>query len=184
MTSEAGAQYRRRADAFERLIADTPPERWSAPSPCAGWTASDVVAHVTDWSATVLKERCGIDEAPLFAESGSPLEAFRTTRAVVQAVLDDPGTPAPVATYLQWGISFDLPQHGWDLAMATGQDPTIAPEELELLWGSGDPDEFEKAFGWQRAQGWYGPVVPVPEDAPLQDRVLGRLGRDPHWRAA
>lgn len=52
-----------------------------------------------------------------------------------------------------------------------------------LLWGSGDPEQFEKAFGWQRTKGWYGPVVAVPADAPLQDRVLGLLGRDPHWIA-
>lgn len=181
--SGAGDQYRRRADAFERLIASAPADRWSAPSPCAGWSASDVVAHVTDWSAQVLKERAGIEGVPLFADFDAPLEAFQATRAVVQALLDDPDTPAGVLTYVQWGISFDLPQHGWDLAMATGQDSTIAAEEVELLWGSGDPDEFEKALGWQRVQGWYGPAIPVPDDAPLQDRVLGRLGRDPNWTA-
>ena len=60
---------------------------------------------------------------------------------------------------------------------------TLRPEELELLWGSGDPEAFERAFGWQRANGWYGLPVAVPEDAPLQDHVLGVLGRDPNWTA-
>ena len=27
----------------------------------------------------------------------------------------------------------------------------------------------------------FGPEVKVPEDAPLQDRLLGLLGRDPAW---
>lgn len=57
------------------------------------------------------------------------------------------------------------------------------PAEVELLWGSltGDPANWE----WQRANGWYAPPVPVPADAPLQDRVLGLLGRDPArgWHA-
>jgi uncharacterized protein (TIGR03086 family) len=181
--TDAAAEYRRRADAFERLVAGTPPDRWTSPSPCAGWTASDVVAHVVDFSAQVLLERAGINDAPRFADFDGPLDAFRATRAVVERLLDDPATAPQVATYVQWSISFDLPQHGWDIAMATGQDPTIAPEELELLWGSGDPDAFERAFGWQRANGWYGPAIEVPEDAPLQDRVLGVLGRDPHWSA-
>jgi len=179
----AAAEYRRRADAFESLVASTPADRWISPSPCAGWTAEDVVAHVVDFSAQVLQERAGIDDAPRFADFDSPLDAFRATRAAVQRLLDDPGTATELATYVRWSLGFDLPQHGWDLAMATGQDATIAPEELAIIWGSGDPEAFEKAFGWQRAQGWYGPPIAVPEDAPLQDRVLGVLGRDPHWSA-
>lgn len=31
-----------------------------------------------------------------------------------------------------------------------------------------------------RQMGVYGPAVPVPDDAPLQDRLLGLVGRDPH----
>jgi uncharacterized protein (TIGR03086 family) len=181
--TNAAAQYHRRADAFERLIAGTPEDRWAAPSPCTGWTASDVVAHVVDFAADVLRERAGIDGAPRFADFAAPLDAFRATRAVVGRLLEDPATAPEVATYVQWSLSFELPQHGWDLASATGQDATIASEELELLWGSGDPDAFESAFGWQREKGWYGPPVAVSTDAPLQDRVLAVLGRDPNWTA-
>ena len=79
--SQAGAQYRRRAAAFERLIEATTSERWSAPSPCVGWTAADVVAHVCDWSAQVLSERAGVADAPLFAQFDTPLEAFRVRLA-------------------------------------------------------------------------------------------------------
>lgn len=181
--TEVAAEYRRRAGRFEGLVAGTTAERWGSPSPCVGWTAADVVAHVVDFSAHVLHERAGVAGAPRYAEFETPLDAFRAARAAVEQVLDDPGTQDDVATYIKWSLSFDLPQHGWDLAMATGQDATIAPEELEIIWGPGDPEAFERAFGWQRAQGWYGAPVPVPEDAPLEDRVLGFLGRDPHWRA-
>ena len=52
-------------------------------------------------------------------------------------------------------------------------------DEVEFLWTSltGVP----KVWDWQRSNGWYGPPLPVPEDAPLQDRVLGLLGRDSRW---
>jgi uncharacterized protein (TIGR03086 family) len=180
LTSELAKAYDRRAEAFEALIAGTPPERWSSPSPCRGWLARDVVSHVVDFSAQVLGDK-GFERPPRYADFDTPLAAFRATRNVVLRVLDDPTTPPKVAGFLHWSISFDLPQHGWDLAMASGQDPTMDADEVDLLWGSlnGDPANWE----WQRANGWYGPPVPVPEDAPLQDRVLGLLGRDPHWRS-
>ncbi len=177
--TEAGDQYRRRADRFEALIGGAALERWASRSPCEGWLARDVVAHVVDYSAQVLREKAGVPDAPAFADYDDPATAFRATRQVIQSVLDDPGTPPKVATHLVWSLSFDLPQHGWDLAAATGQDPTMDPEEVELLWGSlnGDP----RSWDWQRARGWYGTPVPVPADAPIQDRVLGLLGRDPSW---
>ncbi len=177
--TELGDIYRTRADAFAALIAGTPPERWSSPSPCASWLAGDVVAHVVDYSGLVLRERAGVAEAPAFADFTEPAAAFAATRAVIEGVLDDGATPRKVASHLHWSLGFDLPQHGWDLAMATGQDPTMDPAEVELLWGAlnGDPANWD----WQRANGWYGPPVPVPDDAPLQDRVLGLLGRDPRW---
>jgi uncharacterized protein (TIGR03086 family) len=174
-----GDLYRRRADRFEALIVATPPGRWASPSPCAGWSAGDVVAHVVDFSAQVLRDRAGVNDPPAFADFDDPAAAFRACRGAVERVLDDPATPPKAASYVHWSVSFDLPQHGWDLAMATGQDATIDPEEVEVLWGAvnGDPANWD----WQRANGWYGPPLAVPEDAPLQHRVLGLLGRDPAW---
>ena len=32
-------------------------------------------------------------------------------------------------------------------------------------------------------EGLFGPVVPVPDDAPPFDRLLGQTGRDPAWAA-
>ena len=178
--TERADDYRRRADRFQALIEGAPRDRWSSPSPCRGWLARDVVGHVVDYSALVLREKAGVSEVAVFADFDDPVAAFRSTREVMERVLDDPATPAKIAGYLVWSVSFDLPQHGWDLAVATGQDSTMDPAEVELLWGSlnGDAGNWD----WQRANCCYGPPVPVPEAAPLQDRVLGLLGRDPRWR--
>jgi hypothetical protein len=137
----------------------------------------DVVAHVVDFSATVLGEKAQVTDAPAFSSSDEPGAAFRAARRAVERVLDDPATSPEVASYIQWSISFDLPPHCWDLAMATGQDPTMDPDEAVLLWGAGDP----KAFDWQREQGWFGPYIELPDDAPIADRALGLIGRDPRW---
>ena len=173
-------RFRRRADAFEALITSTPPERWANPSPCEGWLARDVVAHIVGFFREELRDKAGVTLSPSPSVEDDPAGAFRVTRQAVQGVLDDPATPADVAKYLDAALSFDLPQHWWDLAKARGQDATMDPEEVELLWASLSP-QSPSWWKWQVDNGYYAPAVPVPEDAPLQDRVLGLIGRDPKW---
>jgi uncharacterized protein (TIGR03086 family) len=72
--------------------------------------------------------------------------------------------------------------HGWDVARATGQPFDCDPQALEACWEllaersradqePGDDDPF-------------GPVVDVPADSPLFDRLIGLSGREPSWTAA
>ncbi|MDQ1044459.1 TIGR03086 family metal-binding protein [Streptomyces sp. V4I2] len=66
--------------------------------------------------------------------------------------------------------------HGWDLARATGQpydaDPAALQAVHDFLLASVDDPTRDSIFG---------PVVPVPADAPLLDRAVGLSGRDPGW---
>jgi uncharacterized protein (TIGR03086 family) len=64
--------------------------------------------------------------------------------------------------------------HGWDLAKATGHQPTWDQDLLELLLR-----EVRDMAPMGRDMGIFGPEVPVPEDAPLLDRILGLSGRNP-----
>jgi uncharacterized protein (TIGR03086 family) len=177
--NEIAERFRRRAAAFEALIADAAADRWASPSPCEGWTARDVVAHIVGFPTwdipSSVSERLRVETV-----DDDPLGGFRLFRDAVQRVLDDPSTPADVAEYIDQALSFDLAQHWWDLARATGQDATMDPDEVDVLWTtlSSMPPNWWK---WQVEQGYYAPAVTVPEDAPLQDRVLGLIGRDPGW---
>ncbi|WP_116450194.1 TIGR03086 family metal-binding protein [Blastococcus litoris] len=71
--------------------------------------------------------------------------------------------------------------HGWDLAAATGQeyraDPasTQACLEYAVDFAANAPEMRDQI---------YGPVVPVPDDAPVLHRLLGQTGRDPGWASA
>jgi hypothetical protein len=82
-------------------------------------------------------------------------------------------------------VSDDLVLHGWDLARATGQDDAMDPEDVERLWSttSAIPAELMEKYRTPGAFGpgveVFGPEVKVLEDAPLQDRLLGLIGRDP-----
>jgi uncharacterized protein (TIGR03086 family) len=68
--------------------------------------------------------------------------------------------------------------HGWDVAVATGQPyrPDDASAHACLQFGH----DFAAASPEGR-NSIYGPVVPVPDDAPVFDRLLGLTGRDPSW---
>ena len=70
----------------------------------------------------------------------------------------------------------DVFMHTWDVSRATGQDDRLDPDFCaQLLAGM---SQMEDAI---RASGQYGPAVPVPEDASVQDRMIGFIGRDPFW---
>ncbi|MEH0543569.1 TIGR03086 family metal-binding protein [Streptomyces sp. B21-105] len=68
----------------------------------------------------------------------------------------------------------ELVIHGWDLARATGQpyepDPAALAAAHAFLAGAVDPATGDGVFG---------PVVSVPDDAPLLERAVGLSGRDP-----
>src|SRR4029453_8223554 len=72
----------------------------------------------------------------------------------------------------------DVFMHTWDLARATGQDDRLDADFCAVLLAGMEPIESV-----MRSSGQYGARVPVPDDAGPQDRLLGFIGRDPHWRS-
>ena len=82
--------------------------------------------------------------------------------------------PGPVAAIVALD---EVLVHGWDLAVATGQDYAADPASVAAC------GEFAaQAAAEGPAPGLFGPPVPVPDDAPPMDRLLGLTGRDPGWR--
>jgi uncharacterized protein (TIGR03086 family) len=70
----------------------------------------------------------------------------------------------------------ELVVHGWDLARATGQSYDPDPAALQASY------DFLQACADDPGRGAiFGPIVPVPADAPLLDRALGLSGRNPRW---
>lgn len=192
--SAIARRYRKHADAFEGKVAAVRGEQWSNQSPCEAWSARDVVDHIVAMHGYMLRpvER---RPGPRPSVQDDPLGAFRSARADVEAVLDDPDlaktecdTPAGPMTVEQQideVVSDDLVLHGWDLARATGQDDTMNPEDVARLWRitTAIPAELMARYRTPGAFGpgveVYGREVAVADDAPLQDRLLGLIGRDP-----
>ena len=191
-------RYRAHADAFERLVAGVREDKWSSPSPCVAWTARDVVDHIVSMHGYMLMPLGRrLPAEPTVAED--PLAAFRAARQAVESVLDDatlagtecdtPAGPVTAEQNIDQVVSDDLVLHGWDLARATGQDDTMDEADVARLWDASAavPADLMEQFRTPGAFGpgveVYGPEVPVADDAPLQDRLLGFIGRDPGWRS-
>ncbi len=176
-------RYRRLADTFAAKIDAVPPDAWSRPTPCSEWDVRALVGHVVGVHGMMLGliDR-QLSTAPSVEED--PSAAFAAARADVEAVLDDPELATTeydgmfgrtdIGTTIDRFLDFDLVIHGWDLARATGQDETIDEAEAARVW-----KDTEALGDNLRTSGVCGPEVPVPDDAPLADRLLGRLGRDP-----
>jgi uncharacterized protein (TIGR03086 family) len=176
------------------LLRALPDEALDGPTPCPEMSVGDLIDHVQSFcvafTAAAIKEPL---ELPPGGPSASAAELGDDWRERIPARLqelaaawDDPGAwdgmtaaggldlPGEVAGM----ISLDeVVIHGWDLAVATGQPYEVDPASLAALHG------FVEQFvgdGPPR-EGLFGPQVPVPDDAPLLDRVLGLTGRDPGW---
>lgn len=87
------------------------------------------------------------------------------------------GQPMPAEVALLVALD-EVVLHGWDLAVATGQDYEVDPQALDAVeqFCAEIPDDPAERVGL------FGPRVPVPETAGQWDRVLGLAGRDPGWR--
>jgi uncharacterized protein (TIGR03086 family) len=171
------------ADVTGEIIAAVRADQWTAPTPCAGWTVSDLTAHVTGGNHLFASALRGEPPQPAAAgpdqdwpqayQASVPglLSAFRAPGALEKQVTVPFGTvPGTVALHLR---ITELLVHGWDLARATGQQPTF-PAGLA---------EQELAFS-QRALGElppgrspFAPPQPAGDDAPAIDRLAACLGR-------
>ena len=162
---------------------------WDVPAPVEGWTARDVVRHLTDWFPGFLAAGAGIDLPRGPSVDDDPVRAWQVHSDGVQAVLDDPATAhrelsnphignLPLAGAIDQFYTSDVFMHTWDLSRATGQDDRLDPAFCAgLLAGMEQMEEI------LRSSGQYGPRVEVPADADVQTRLVGFIGRDPSWRS-
>lgn len=142
-------------------------------------------AYDTAWVPDVLAGRT-LDEVgrrwESMKEDGAPQYAELAAAAIAAAESVGDGTQIvhlsygdfPANEYLRHITSF-RGFRAYDIAKWIGA-PTKLPDALvDGMWELLTPD----AEQW-RAMGVYKEAVAVPDDAPLQDRLLGLSGRDPY----
>ena len=183
-TTTPSTTFTRRASAFTDILGAVG-DRWDAPTPCDGWTVRDVVQHVVDTERDFLL-RQGF-ELPVAPDPTRPEAAWLTHRAAVEELLADDDVAdreydgffgrTTIGETLADFYGWDLVVHGSDVARATGQPWHVSEQEASVLLTIAD--------GWGDAlysEGICEDPVPVAADASPTERLLARLGRDPHWR--
>jgi uncharacterized protein (TIGR03086 family) len=181
------------------LVRGVPDTRLDAPTPCPGYTLGDLLDHVGGFALAftgAAKKTFGDETSQGPAGDASRLGDDWRTRiprdlAALAEAWRDPaawsGTTQAGGLELPGGVAGvvvldELVIHGWDIARASGQPYDYDPALLEVV------HDFVAQFsepGQEAArEGLFGPVVAVPKEAPLLDRVLGLTGRDPRWSPA
>lgn len=188
----ASVDQRSPLDALRRALADFDDvidevervDGWGRPTPCDGWVARDVVAHLADWTPFLL-EAVGRN-AP---DPDDPVvERWRYVAAALQSIMVDPaeasieietGPPGrmPVGRAIPLFVTGDVVVHTWDLARAI--DLYVDLDEVTLGEQLAAMEPMEAQI---RASEHFGPRIDVPADASVVDRALAFTGRDPSWQ--
>jgi uncharacterized protein (TIGR03086 family) len=179
--------HRQALHATRHIVAGIGSDQWASPTPNEGWDVRELVNHLVSgnlWAVELVSGRT-IDEVgdrldgdtlgadPVAAFDGSAEAAASAFEA--SGALDAPCAvsygPVPGSMYV--GHRFvDVLIHGWDLAVATGQDTTLDAGLVDSCLAVAEPQA-----DMIRGSGLFGSNVEVPPGADAQTRLLALLGR-------
>jgi len=185
--SSVADEHRKALDATGRIVRGITPERMTESTPCEDFDVRGLLNHLVSgnlWVEPLVSGKT-IDEVGDRYDGDvigdDPSAAYDASARVAGDAFAQPGAmevpvavsygPVPGEVYA--GHRFiDVLIHGWDLAMATGQDTTLDPGLVETCWDIVRPQQ-ELLQG----SGAFGSPVDVAADADSQTRLLAVLGR-------
>ena len=198
MTQETQANpvefFEKAVDQVNNVIAGLTQEQLAHPTPCSEWNIQELLNHLIGgaemvvgcFSGQTLNITPGSSDSSYSTETqvAGLVQAYQTVVDQALQVAHEPGalernidTPLgdlPGALFLSF-CSMDQFIHGWDLAKATSQDTKLDPQMAQICYSMCVPDMADQG----REAGVIGAVVAVPDDASIQDKLLGYMGRQP-----
>jgi uncharacterized protein (TIGR03086 family) len=174
-------------DFFTTIVTRLSGDDWERPTPCAGWTARDLVGHL----ATSIRVGISIMQGrqPTWPDvarpgdlvEGDPAEFWRGTVAQAREALRNADLARVMETPLGRTVAddlsipvIDLYVHAWDLGAAAGIDVEIPADVIDFAHAYIDPLPDEMIRGADRA---FGPQTPVPAGATPTERFIASTGR-------
>jgi uncharacterized protein (TIGR03086 family) len=169
-----------------QLIDGIPGDTWPAATPCAEWTVRDLVTHLIagnvkyagiargdDFMPGVPDVVIGDDPAATYRQSISDmLDAWRTPGALDREIML-PRAARGRAEVAAWIHLAETLAHGWDLAVATSQEPGFHDEDVAACLA-----ECRSRMPAHRFAGSpFADAVDPPEGRALIDQLAAYLGR-------
>jgi uncharacterized protein (TIGR03086 family) len=195
VSADPVAVLSRALDQVAALIARVGPDQAQLPTPCKSWDLRTLVNHVVnDAQKFVVVARGGAWEARQEDLLGDDwLASFRRPADELVAAWNREGALDRTVQFgsaelpASWQVTqqiVELTIHAWDIATATGQQADLDPEPARVALAFGIENLKPQFRGREEDGQSFGPVVAVPDDAPIYDRLAGFFGRDPRWTAA
>jgi uncharacterized protein (TIGR03086 family) len=194
MTEDIVALDARAVRASMRVVAEVTDADLGRPTPCAGWTLADLIAHMTGqhegFAAAARGEGADLshwaprDSGPAgYAEAAERVLAAFAADGVLDRKFSVPEISPRIAFPARQAIGFhflDYVVHGWDVARSLGLGYDLEPDLLQAVYrGAMAVPGGERRLLPGAA---FAPKATTSADPGTLDATLALLGRDPEWR--
>jgi uncharacterized protein (TIGR03086 family) len=183
------AMLQRAVDGAKAIVGGVQPNDLTQPTPCTEWDVRALLNHmagVCTMFTTALTgsqtdrppepvDLLGSDPAASYASISQRLMAAWRAPGALERTLKLPMGELPGAVGINVVLADQL-LHTWDLARALGRpyamDADLAEAALQMMQQMMRPEFRGPGKGFAE-------VVPCPDDAPVQDRLVAFAGRTP-----
>ncbi|HWG63371.1 MAG TPA: TIGR03086 family metal-binding protein [Streptosporangiaceae bacterium] len=189
MSSRSGEFLDQGLDFFTTVMIRLSEDDWERPTPCAGWTARDLLGHL----ATSIRSGMSIMEGrqPTWPDAarpgdlveGDPVQFWRGIAVQARDVLRNADLALAMDSPLGRTVADALAipvlcpyVHAWDLGATVGIPVEIPADVIDFAHAYVDPLPDEMVRGKDRA---FGPQIRVPASATPTERFIAWTGRQP-----
>ncbi|MFC5752907.1 maleylpyruvate isomerase family mycothiol-dependent enzyme [Actinomadura rugatobispora] len=163
-------------------VALIPDAAMANPTPCEGWTVTDLLHHMNERHEAVART-----VLPPLEDSGDPRDDFPRITARWVAALEQTGETVnlpwrgPISTEWVLGVHLvDMLVHRWDLARALQTAPAV-PDRLTQIALPLARANTAPGSPLNQPGGAYHPPLAEDPSRPTMDTIVALLGRDPRW---
>ncbi|MEV6603765.1 TIGR03086 family metal-binding protein [Kutzneria sp. NPDC051319] len=189
-------QHRTVIQASIDVVSRVTPASLDRPTPCAGWSLSDLLAHMTaqhrGFAAAARGQGSDLTAWQVLPLGSRPVASYTEAALDVLSAFAAPSSAFdlpefhPVSRFpAAQAISFhliDYVVHGWDVARSLGLDYTLPPATLDLALpiALSVPNDANRLA----PDAPFAPALLVGDAPTPLDQILIALGRSPSWLAS